>query len=83
VAVAGWRTAGRTEEEFVGPLASWRDLKRDYGAVADGWADDTAALQTALDDLIKHEKACVGVVTIRVDRWDGFDASLPLAVVPT
>ena len=46
-------------EEFVGPFPSWRDLKRDYGAVGDGRADDTAALQQGLDDLIKHEQACV------------------------
>lgn len=47
------------EEEFVGPFPSWRDAKRDYGAVGDGRADDTAALQRALNDLVKHEKACV------------------------
>src|SRR5438552_10164707 len=44
---------------FVGPFPSWRDLKRDYGAVGDGKSDDTAALQRAVDDLVKHEKACV------------------------
>jgi hypothetical protein len=47
------------DEEFAGPFPSWRDLKRDYGAVGDGKADDTAAVQRGLDDLIKHEKSCV------------------------
>lgn len=46
-------------EECVGPFASWRDVKRDYGAVGDGKADDTAALQRAMDELVKHEEACV------------------------
>ncbi|MGB2820466.1 MAG: glycosyl hydrolase family 28-related protein, partial [Phycisphaerae bacterium] len=47
------------DEEFVGPFSSWRDLKRHYGAVGDGKADDTNALRRALGDLIKHEEACV------------------------
>jgi len=47
------------EEEFAGPFPSWRDLRRDYGAVGDGQSDDTGALQRALNDLTKHERACV------------------------
>ena len=51
--------AAEASEEFVGPFPSWRDLRRDYGAVGDGKADDTKALQHGLHDLVKHEKACV------------------------
>ena len=53
-----WHSASAAEE-CVGPFASWRDVKRDYGAVGDGKANDTAALRRAMDELVKHEKACV------------------------
>jgi hypothetical protein len=48
-----------SNEEFVGPFESWRDLRRGYGAAGDGKTDDSTALQRALDELTKHKKACV------------------------
>jgi hypothetical protein len=71
-----------SEEEFVGPFASWRDLKRDYGGIGDGKTDDTKALQRGLDELIKHKKSCVLYIpagtyrltaTIRTERKEHTD----------
>jgi len=46
-------------DEFVGPFPSWKNVQADYGAVGDGKADDTAAIQKALDDLQHHKDSCV------------------------
>src|SRR5215469_818756 len=39
------------DEEFVGPVAGWANVKTNYGAAGDGVADDTAAIQNALNAL--------------------------------
>lgn len=51
-------SAAETMQEFIGPFPSWADVKRDYGAIGDGQADDTAALQKALDDLHREDRKC-------------------------
>ncbi len=67
------------DEEFVGPFPSWRDLKRDDGARGDGQADDTAALQRALDELTRHTNACVLYLPAGVYRLTGTVKTVRLA----
>lgn len=38
-------------DEVTGPFANWKDIKRDFGAIGNGVADDTAAFQNALSAL--------------------------------
>jgi len=37
------------DDEFIGPFASWVNVKTDCGAVGDGKADDSVAIQKGLD----------------------------------
>jgi chitodextrinase len=46
-------------DEFNGPFASWANLKANYGATGNGVADDTSALQAALNDLGTNGDASV------------------------
>lgn len=56
---AAWCHAAPSDEEFIGPFPSWKNVKRDYGAVGDGKADDTVAIQRGLDDLRLHKDSVV------------------------
>lgn len=46
-----------TDETFAGPMPTWLNVQRDFGAVGDGVADDTDALQRALDSVGTPELA--------------------------
>ncbi len=46
---------GISDEEFIGPFDSWIDVKSRLGAVGDGKADDTAAIQRGLDQLHRYD----------------------------
>ncbi len=43
-----------SDEEFIGPFADWVNVKTAYGAVGNGVADDTTAIQNGLNALRKY-----------------------------
>ena len=48
-----------SEETFEGPFDSWYDVKKDFGAIGDGMADDTKAIQSAFDALKLNKKRII------------------------
>lgn len=53
VAVAAFGRTAPSADEFVGPFTNWANVKTDFGAVGDGKADDTVALQKAFDSFMQ------------------------------
>ena len=56
IGIANNAQSSISKEDFLGPFSSWANLKKDYGAIGDGTADDTQALQSALNDLRKEDR---------------------------
>jgi len=75
---------GWVDEEFVGPFPSWANVKRDYGAVGDGVADDTDAIQQALHEVATPGHAAAVYFpagTYRITRTLDFFARLSASLV--
>jgi hypothetical protein len=71
-------------DEFVGPFASWANVKSVYGAVGDGLADDTNAFQAALNVLGVSPGSAVLYVpsgTYRITRTLSIATRMYIAII--
>lgn len=58
-----------TSEEFTGPFPSWKNVKTDFGAAGDGVADDSPAIQRALDALRDMPKSSWSTLYFPAGRY--------------
>jgi hypothetical protein len=75
---------GWVDEEFVGPFPSWANVKNVYGAAGDGVADDTAALQQALNEVATPGHAAVLYLptgTYRITQTLNLESRLAVSLV--
>jgi hypothetical protein len=59
VAAQALLSLSQSDDEFVGPFASWVNIRTAYGAAGDGVADDTAAFERAFSDVGREDRSPV------------------------
>jgi len=71
-------------DEFVGPFSSWTNVRTQHSAAGDGVADDTSALQSALDRLAGDSGSPVVFVpagSYRITRSLSLNYGLGVAII--